>query len=59
MNQGQYENLFEQAQTTNKLLREIADLLKESNERFAPVELSSIEEFVMESKPTRGRKSKA
>lgn len=48
MNQGQYENLFEQAQITNRLLREIADYLKEANERFAPVELSSTEEFVMD-----------
>lgn len=59
MNQGQYENLYEQAQLTNKLLSEIADLLKESNERFAPVELSTLEEIATEVKPTKGRKTKA
>ena len=59
MNQGQYENLFEQTQTTNKLLREIAGYLKEANERFMPVELSAIEETATEAKPTRSRKPKA
>ena len=65
MNQGQYENLFEQAQITNMLLREIAGYLKpvehvEELPESATVEIEpDASNVLVEVKPTKGRKPKA